>query len=247
MPATSPKLTHFKALVFDVYGTLCDWEEGIYQALLPVLTRANSRFSRDEALVAFSAVEERLQKAHPQMLYADLLTKVHEELSQELVATTPSLTFSQEDHIAFGRSIKDWPIFPDSTDALAYLSTQYKLVVLFNVDRSSFSFTQAKLEAGKFSFDQVCTAQDIGSYKPNPKNFEYALRVIKETYGIEKDQVLSTAQSLHHDHVPAQALGMSSAWIDRDGASMGFDVKPNYNFRFKTLGEMAEAVRQELA
>lgn len=102
------------------------------------------------------------------------------------------------------------------------------------------------MEAGKFSFDAICTAQDIGSYKPNPANFLYALRVIKEQFGIEKDQVLSTAQSLHHDHVPAQSLGIRSSFIDRDGAAIGFDVQPIYNFRFKTLGEMAEAVKKEL-
>lgn len=96
--------------------------------------------------------------------------------------------------MAFGQSIKDWPIFPDSSEALAVLSKYYKLIVLSNVDRTSFAYTREKLEAGKFAFDQVCTAQDIGSYKPDPANFVYTLKVIKDNYGIEKDQVLSTAQ-----------------------------------------------------
>lgn len=96
--------------------------------------------------------------------------------------------------MAFGQSIKDWPLFPDSSDALAELSKHYKLVVLSNVDRTSFAFTREKLEAGKFTFDQVCTAQDIGSYKPNPANFVYVLKVIRDNCGIEKDRVLSTAQ-----------------------------------------------------
>jgi HAD superfamily hydrolase (TIGR01493 family) len=99
--------------------------------------------------------------------------------------------------VAFGRSIKDWPIFPDSSDALAELSKYYKLTVLSNVDRTSFAFTKEKLEAGKFMFDRVCTAQDVGSYKPNPANFVHVLKVIKDDYEIEKDQVLSTAQVGH--------------------------------------------------
>ena len=85
-------------------------------------------------------------------------------------------------------------MFPDSSDALVELSKHYKLVVLSNVDRTSFAFAREKLEAGRFTFDQVCTAQDIGSYKPDPANFVFALKVIKDNYGIEKDQVLSTAQ-----------------------------------------------------
>ena len=96
--------------------------------------------------------------------------------------------------MTFGQSIRDWPLFPDSSDALAELSKYYKLVVLSNVDRKSFTFTREKLEAGVFTFDQICTAQDIGSYKPDPANFIYALKVIKDNYGIEKDQVLPTAQ-----------------------------------------------------
>ena len=96
--------------------------------------------------------------------------------------------------MAFGQSIKDWPVFPDSSDALYELSKYHKLVVLSNVDRTSFAFTKEKLEAGKFTFDYICTAQDVGSYKPDPVNFVYALNVIKDKYGIEKDQVLSTAQ-----------------------------------------------------
>ena len=96
--------------------------------------------------------------------------------------------------MAFGQSIKDWPVFTDSSDALYELSKHYKLIVLSNVDRTSFAFTREKLEAGKFTFDQICTAQDVGSYKPNPANFVYALNVIKDNYGIEKDRVLSTAQ-----------------------------------------------------
>jgi hypothetical protein len=87
--------------------------------------------------------------------------------------------------------------------------------------------------------------------------------VIKDEYGIEKDQVLSTAQvcrssppriqsdavttapsqSLMHDHVPAQSLGMFSSYINRAGASVGFVDFVTPTFEFKTLGEMAQAAK----
>lgn len=179
-------------------------------------------------------------------------------MNSEPVETT------KEECIAFGQSIRDWPLFPDSTDALSELSKHYRLVVLSNVDRASFAFTREKLEAGKFTFDQICTAQDIGSYKPDPANFLYVLKVLKDNYGIEKDQVLSTAQvrlapvshiqsdriisaspqSLMHDHVPAQSLGMSSSYINRVGASVGFVDFVTPTFEFKTLCEMAQAVKE---
>jgi hypothetical protein len=171
---------------------------------------------------------------------------------------------TKEECVAFGQSVKDWPLFPDSTDALCELSKHYKLVVLSNVDRTSFAFTREKLEAGKFAFDQICTAQDIGSYKPDSANFIHALKVIKDNYGIEKHQVLSTAQvcrlypsrihcdtttsaslqSLMHDHVPAQSIGMSSSYINRASASVGFVDSVAPTFKFKTLGDMAQAAKE---
>jgi len=232
----SPQLSDFKVLVFDVYGTLCDWETGMYNALQPLISQLDKKPSRSQILTQLGGIETALQTEHPEMLYSDILAHAYERLAQNLGAKV-----TKEESTAFGKSIKDWPVFPDSSDALAQLSKYYKLVVLSNVDRTSFAFTREKLEAGKFTFDQVCTAQDIGSYKPDPANFLYALKVIKDNYGIEKDQVLSTAQSLMHDHVPAQSLGMSSSWIHRTGASVGFVDFVVPTFEFKTLGEMAEA------
>ncbi|EPQ52135.1 HAD-like protein [Gloeophyllum trabeum ATCC 11539] len=265
-----PKLTQFKALLFDVYGTLVDWETGIYDRLKPLLERANKPWSKKEALTAFYSVERDLQAQNPGMLYADLLAKGHAEFESRLKgggSAAPAVTTESDpstsasgsrsgdgsadedaEHIAFGQSIKDWPIFPDTIPALSMLSETYKLVVLSNVDRTSFAHTRAALEGpGHFTFDLVITAQDVGSYKPSLANFEYALKEIKEKFGIDKDGVLVVANSLAHDHVPANALGIASCWIERPGATMGQDAKARHVFDFKTLGDMADAVAKEKA
>ena len=214
-----------------------DWENGIYNALQPLLQRADSTFSKKEALVAFASVEKDLQVQHPDMLYSDLLAAVHAALASRLgTSTTPA------EDTAFGRSIELWPVFPDTVAALAQLKKYYKLVVLSNVDNHSFNtFTRPLLEAGGGTFDIVLTAQDLGAYKPDPANFQAALKTIEEKLGIKKDKVLVTANSLFHDHGPANALGICSAWIDREGATIGVDSQATYDFRFKTLGEMAAA------
>ncbi|TFK49185.1 HAD-like protein [Heliocybe sulcata] len=273
---TEPRLTQFKVLIFDVYGTLADWETGIYERLKPILDRAKKPWSKKEALTAFGAVETDLQVQYPDMLYADLLAKAHAEFESRLrgggghvapaiaseggstsaAGADPSTSSSgagqsatsdaEAEHIAFGQSIKDWPIFPDTVQALAKLSETYKLTVLSNVDRSSFAHTRAALEGpGNFKFDLVMTAQDIGSYKPSPANFEYALREVKEKFGVEKGEVLVVANSLFHDHAPANALGITSCWIRRTGAVMGQDARVHHAFDFGTLGEMADAVAKE--
>lgn len=117
------------------------------------------------------------------------------------------------------------------------------MIILSNVDKLSFAGTQKAL--APFVPDLVLTAQDIGSYKPAEQNFVYMLAAVKEKFGIEPDEVLITANSLLHDHQPGHALGLKGAWISRPGAVMGLgeavkDVK--FEFEFKTLGEMADAV-----
>lgn len=156
-----------------------------------------------------------------------------------------------EEDVAFGKSIPKWPAFPDTIPALATLSKYYKLSVLSNVDRESFSATRAILERSdpnhQFTFDAIYTAQDIGSYKPNPANFEYALAQLEKSFGIKKDEVLVVACSLFHDHVPANTLGLKSVFIDREGATMGFGADAKYNWKFQTVGAFAEEVEKRIS
>ncbi|EIN08301.1 HAD-like protein [Punctularia strigosozonata HHB-11173 SS5] len=278
---SAPPLSHFKLLVFDVYGTLVDWETGLYTALKPLLAMTSGNtWSKREALQAFSSVEKDLQAKYPDMLYSYLLAKGHADFAARLKsessapAPTGSTTAQVETSsaeastttttastsagtsaagptndslssadIAFGQSIKDWPVFPDSVAALATLSKHYKLVVLSNVDEASFAHTKAALEHG-FAFDEIITAEDVGAWKPSTRGHQYVLDVAKQNLGIEASQVLVTAQSLWHDHTPANKLGLSSVWIDRAGATIGIDNPEKYQYlrRFATLGEMAAAV-----
>ena len=101
------------------------------------------------------------------MLYPELLACVH-----GAVAAHFGIAPDADAAAAFGRSIEHWPPFPDSAEALAYLKRHYRLVVLSNVDRASFAHSARRLGV---AFDAVYTAQDIGSYKPDPRNFEYML------------------------------------------------------------------------
>ena len=148
---------------------------------------------------------------------------------------------------AFGASVGDWPAFPDSADALAYLKGHFQLVILSNVDRKSFAGSNRRLGV---EFDQILTAEEIGSYKPDLRNFEYLLARAGEA-GVAKGELLHVAQSLFHDHVPANRMGIASAWIDRrhdkpgGGATIVPDPMPHYDFRFTSMRALADAHRAE--
>lgn len=237
------RLTDFKVLTFDTYGTLIDWETGIIEALAPLFAKLASPPGRDAALAAFAEAESAQQAATPAMKYSDLLTEVCRTLAAKWGATV-----SDDEARRFGGSVGDWPAFPDSAESLAYLKRHYTLITLTNCDQASYRGSAARLGD---PWDAIYTAEDIGSYKPSPKNFEYLLKRLWETYGFGKGDILHTAQSLFHDHVPAKRMGLTTAWIDRRGGGGGATpavepgVKPD--FRFGSMAELVAAHRAELA
>jgi 2-haloacid dehalogenase len=238
------KLTDFKVLTFDCYGTLIDWESGIFKALMPLAAKANVGDSRDQLFQVFAKHESAQEDETPSMPYSQLLSVVYKRLAREWrVAVT------NEEANIFGASVPDWPEFTDSVDALRYLKNHYKLVILSNVDRISFRYSNARL---KVDFDAIYSAQDIESYKPSPRNFEYMLKRLKDDFGIERPDILHTAQSLFHDHAPANRFGLASAWIDRRHAEQGWGATmpppgtPNYNFRFDSMADLVLAHETEL-
>jgi 2-haloacid dehalogenase len=234
------QLSDFKVLSFDCYGTLIDWETGITEALQALLARSGKRLSRDEVLETFARHEAAQESETPSKIYSELLAVVHSRIAMDW-----GIEPNAQESAAFEHSIRNWPAFADSVAALQYLKRHYKLVILSNVDRESFKTSNEQLQV---EFDYIFTAQDIGSYKPNPRNFEYMIKKLSDA-GYQKHEILHTAESLFHDHVPANRAGLASAWIYRRHSQKGFgathppDTMPKYDFRFGSMAEMAEAHR----
>jgi 2-haloacid dehalogenase len=238
-------LRDYEALSFDCYGTLIDWESGIWTALQPMLLANESASSRPEVLAEFGRIEAAHEAAHPTLRYSDLLTVVHRDL-----ATNLDLDSTDDMDAAFGASVPDWPEFADSPGALSFLSDKYKLVILSNVDRTSFAGSNERL---KVEFDAIYTAEDIGSYKPDPANFDYLLGHLQDELGVAADSVLHVAQSLYHDHAPAKAAGLDTVWIDRQrlsagggwGATTPIEHPPEPDHVFFSMADMARAIEED--
>lgn len=236
-------VTDFEVLTFDCYGTLIDWESGMWDALQPLLmANGTDAVMRETALNAISELESAQQAATPGMLYSQVLEHVHRGLARRF-----DLHTTIEMDRAYGASVPLWPAFPDSADALRRLKKHFRLVILSNVHREGFAASSAKLGV---EFDAIYTAEEIGSYKPDPRNFEYMLDRLNRDLNVPKTAVLHTAQSLFHDHVQAREHGLANCWIDRQrlaeggtwGATAIVEERPRVDFRFATLGAMAETL-----
>ena len=248
------KLSNFKVLVFDVYGTLIDWESGIVNALKPLTGQISQSLSRDDILEAHAYHESTTQRWTPSKKYADLLGVVYRRLAEQW-----GVTVTWDECQVYGASVSTWPAFDDSATSLQYLKNHYKLIVLTNTDNQSFQGTTAQLG---IDFDGVYTAEDIGSYKPADRNFEYMLDALKRQ-GIEQSDILHTAESMFHDHAPANKHGLSNCWIYRRHDKHGFGATmppndsgnnfgnnsgdmPHYDVVFKSMAEFVDAHQQEI-
>ncbi|KAH7403489.1 HAD-like domain-containing protein [Cadophora sp. MPI-SDFR-AT-0126] len=233
------QLTDFKLLSFDVYSTLIDEHGGMFTGLLPLLSKLSDPTpytqNRDHTLEEFQAFEWTLQHENPTLPYPDVLSQAYVLFAKSLSLPVPS---AEEAKAGLRFSNRHLGGLPRYRARAANPQKYYKLVILSNIDNTSIARTVSGPLAG-VDFDAVYTAQKIGSYKPDLKNFE--------ELGVKKEEVLHTAQSLTHDCVPAKTMGMSSVWIDRDGQDeklKSLKESVNFTWRFETLGEMAEAAEK---
>ena len=238
------RLTEFKALTFDVYGTLIDWESGMIAGLKPLTDQLGGSLSENQILEAHARHESQTQRQTPGKIYSELLGVVYKRLAEEW-----RIPMRWADCLAYGRSVQDWPAFEDSAAALEYLKRYYKLVVLSNIDNTSLAHSNEKLGV---SFDAAYTAEDIGSYKPSARNFEYMIENLARL-GIEKHEILHIAESMFHDHAPANQFGLANCWIYRRhdkegfGATMHPGEMPNYGVVFNSMADLVKAHQAELA
>jgi 2-haloacid dehalogenase len=225
----------FDVITFDCYGTLIDWETGLLDALRPLRAAAHLRASDDEVLEAYALLESTLESGD-YLRYRDVLRSVMRGLAQRFAAPA-----GQVDLDALANSLPRWPPFADTVESLARLKKHKKLGIISNTDDDLFAETARALQV---PFDFVNTAEQVGSYKPSPRNFERALEVM----GIPRGRVLHAAQSRFHDIAPARALGISCVWVNRrhdkpgEGATAVSTAEPDLEVPdLKTLADLVEA------
>jgi len=197
--------SRFQYLTFDCYGTLVDWETGILGALRPVL-EAHGKGVADSRLLELYGELEAQEESGPFVVYSEVLRSVVRGLGKKL-GFTPTLV--EED--ALPKSLSRWRPWPDTVAALRELKTRYKRAIISNVDDDLFAPTARHLQV---PFDYVVTAGQARCYKPGLAIFQMALKRI----GVPAGDVLHVGQSIYHDVLPAQSLGMKTVWVNRPSA-----------------------------
>ena len=237
--STSLDLTTFKALSFDCYGTLIDWEAGISAVLVPWAAEQDLALGEEDLLLAYADHEAAVERETPTALYPEVLAEAFRRTGATLGAPVSDQWAGR-----LGGSVPHWPAFPDSADALARLARHYQLIIVSNVHRAGFAGSNQHLHG---DFAAVITAEDVGAYKPAENHFR-ALDATLSDLGVDRARLLHVAQSLFHDHVPAKREGLPSVWINRRHDRPGWGATPepsqewSYNLEFGSMSAFADAV-----
>ena len=225
----------FRVLTFDCYGTLIDWETGILSTLRRILVAHGKKVDDPTILKLFGGFEARAEQGQFQ-LYRQVLQSVVRQFGEEL-------GFMPTDHEArsLPESLASWKPWPDTVRALRQLKERFHLAIISNVDDDLFAATLPQLEV---EFSQIITAQQARAYKPSRRVFEVAISRI----GLPARAILHVGQSVYHDVIPAQSLGLSTVWVNRPSARKGIgaviSAEGNPDLELSSLAELAARVAQ---
>jgi 2-haloacid dehalogenase len=226
----------FEIFTFDCYGTLINWEAGILAALRKVLSAHGKSLDDARLLTMYGDFEARAEQG-PFRPYREVLESVVQHFGDQL-----GFTPSPQEMRSLPESLARWQPWPDTVSALRQLKTRYRLAIISNVDDDLFAATRPQLEV---EFDEVVTAQQARAYKPSMKLFELALGRIHAP----AHRVLHVGQSIYHDVIPAQALGLATVWVNRPSARPGTgavkaaEAKPD--LAVQSLAELAASAISE--
>ena len=224
--------SRFEVLTFDCYGTLIDWEAGILRCLHRILAAHGSDVDDATILQLYGEFEASAEQGEYRC-YREILQSIVGQFGEQL-GFAPTIQESK----SLADSLAHWNPWPDTVAALTELRNHFQLSIISNVDDDLFAATRPQL---RVEFSEIITAQQARAYKPSPKIFELALGRLHTPV----HRILHAGQSVYHDVIPAQSLGLATVWVDRPSARKGVGaVRPamaHPDLQVHSLAELAEA------
>jgi 2-haloacid dehalogenase len=224
--------TRFEILTFDCYGTLINWEDGILGCLRNILKSHHMNIHDAAILESYGEFEAKAERGEYRR-YREVLKSVVRQFGDRL-----EFVPSDQEVRSLPESLPKWKPWPDTVNALQELHRRFRLAIISNVDDDLFAGTRPQLGV---TFDHVITAEQAGAYKPSLKIFEMALSRV----GAPAHRILHVGQSVYHDVVPAQSLGLSTVWVNRPSARAGVGAvqasEGHPDLQVSSLAELAAA------
>lgn len=212
----------YRAITFDCYGTLVDWESGIRAWAEKLLARKGSTAITPQDFYR-KWEEHQFALLSPYRGYRDIAARAAERVLRDL-----KLPVEPQDGQSLGDAIATWRPFPDTGDSLRRLGGRYKVGVISNMDNVVLFETVSRLGA---PVHMRTSAEDARAYKPDTAPFKLALSRL----GLEPEQVMHVSCTFKYDLDTARKLGMHTAYVER-----GNDEKGEVDMRVASLTELAD-------
>ena len=223
LPLGSADMKDFDLITFDCYGTLIDWETGIFDAFGDEAAKDGRQLEREKVIDAYVAAEAEIE-GKGFIPYRQVLNQAARDCASKL-----GWSVTEERASFLAKSLPSWQPFPDTNPALERLASGFHLGILSNVDDDLLLETLGHLTV---SFEMIVTAGEIRSYKPGRGHFDEAMRR-KGTA-----RWLHAAQSYFHDIRPALEFNIPVAWINRKSEALP-EGPPKPRYVVSDLNELA--------
>jgi 2-haloacid dehalogenase len=194
-----------KAITFDCYGTLIDWESEIQRFFAESLDAKGIGYVDPQTL---QTEWEEIQFRYIQERYRPYRQVLRDTL--RMVFNNHHIPINSEECDEFADSMGYWKPFPDTTDAIVELQKLLKVVLITNTDDAIIAQTEQTIGV---KFDEIITAQQAGAYKPSHKGFLLA----RERLGLPVADIWHAGFGFKYDIVPATELGYTTVWVNRQG------------------------------
>jgi 2-haloacid dehalogenase/putative hydrolase of the HAD superfamily len=218
-----PKTISF--VTFDVYGTLIDWETGVFDAFKAEADRDGFTLERDELITLFHETQQQIE-AGSYELYAEVLRRTAVQIAKKLGwPLEPSRAGFLPD------SVKRWPPFKETNPVLAKIAKKHKIGLVSNIDDKLLGETRRHIP---LDFDLVVTAQQVRSYKPDPAHFTECERRM----GTKRGWV-HVASSYYYDVEPCAKKKIPVIWVNRSKQQL----EPNQKKPDAEVANLREAAK----
>ena len=220
-----------KAITFDCYGTLVDWETGITNFLTEVLREKGATASIPDVVRVREDIDFEMVQG-PYRSYKEIL-----RLSLKETLNRFQVAYNDQDGEKLIQSVPAWPVFRETRPALERLARKCRLAIISNIDKDIIEKTKANIGV---AFAMTVTAQEAGAYKPTLSPFQLALKKLDS----KAKNILHVSSGFRYDIPPARRLKFKTAWVNRKSEQAPLNERADYEFR--NLTELADFVETRL-
>jgi 2-haloacid dehalogenase len=199
-------MSAYKAVTFDCYGTLVDWEGGAAAFLYDLARRSGD--SQPESGAELRRRWEEIQFDCIREGYRPYASVLRDSLRSWVAER--GYRWNTREGRTFEKAMQCWQPFPDTIPALRRVKDAgYELGIISNTDHAIMDHTL--LQLAPLEFDHMVLAEDVRAYKPDRLPFT---RTLDEAHAAP-EEVLHVAFGFKYDIAPARELGMGTVWINR--------------------------------